>query len=216
MNIVCFGDSLTEGYYNGGKNFSPYTQKLKKLLETKGNLQCNVINAGISGETICVDMMARLPKLLEKYEYIDVLVIQGGTNDILLYKDLQSSIDLFQEFQKLLQIALDGSVVKKMLILTTLEGLYTSADEAVMPHEVSDDLRRKFNEQILDCYNGSNMDTVKKCDTPIKVCDLAREFPFFSLNEKERTALWDDNIHPSVLGYDRMGEIIFKHLEDIV
>lgn len=224
MNILCFGDSLTEGYYNGGKNFHPYTWKLKELLEEKANSQqcSSVTNAGVSGETICVDMKARLPNSLKKHgvKNVDVLIMQGGTNDILKYTDLQTSLDLFQEFQKLLKIAVDSGSVRNILILTTLEGFYTSADEAVMSHKISDDFRRTFNQKILESYSSSTKEEQQQqqqiCAAKIKVCDIAKEFPLFSLDEAERKALWDDNIHPSVSGYDKMGEIIFENLKEFL
>ena len=35
-NILCFGDSLTAGYYNEGEKFHPYSLKLEELLNTGG------------------------------------------------------------------------------------------------------------------------------------------------------------------------------------
>lgn len=36
--ILCFGDSLTEGYYSFGLHFHPYTIKLKQLLRAAGHV----------------------------------------------------------------------------------------------------------------------------------------------------------------------------------
>ena len=47
-NILCFGDSLTAGYYNGGNNFHPYANKLATLL----NDEFNIDHIGLSGATI--------------------------------------------------------------------------------------------------------------------------------------------------------------------
>ena len=42
-------------------------------------------------------------------------------------------------------------------------------------------------------------------------CDLADKFPMASLTEADRKQLWsDDNIHPTVVGYDEIGKIIFN------
>ncbi len=36
FNILCFGASLTEGYYNFGKNFHPYTIRLENNFKAAG------------------------------------------------------------------------------------------------------------------------------------------------------------------------------------
>lgn len=33
IRILCFGDSLTEGYWGGGCGFSPYNEKLQQMVE---------------------------------------------------------------------------------------------------------------------------------------------------------------------------------------
>ena len=62
--ILCFGDSLTEGWINGGKAFHSYAKKLSELLNKKDDSHFSIINAGLSGEKVYCEMFERLPKLL--------------------------------------------------------------------------------------------------------------------------------------------------------
>ena len=202
--IVCFGDSLTEGWINAGSSFHPYTLKLQSLLSQNCN---EVLNAGISGETICIDMMKRLPAVLKQHDSVDMLIIQGGTNDILRIPELQHSIDLYEKFKELISIALD-KVLSKILVLTTMEGYFMESDEATMSQEISDKLRRDFNTKIM-----SNVTSLSTTTTEICVCDLANKLPMFSLDEKDVKLYWDDYLHPTPLGYDKMGEIIYEELK---
>jgi hypothetical protein len=39
LNIVTFGDSLTEGYYKRGSQFHPYSVKLEELLQNDADLK---------------------------------------------------------------------------------------------------------------------------------------------------------------------------------
>ena len=66
QRILCFGDSLTAGYYNNGDDFHPYSILLSNLL---GNVEVDHI--GLSGITVeemveqidnsnCVDCVDRV------------------------------------------------------------------------------------------------------------------------------------------------------------
>ena len=210
MVILCFGDSLTEGWIDNGKSFHPYTIELTSLL-SKQFSNSQVINAGVSGETICKEMMDRLPKTLQNIEKqsLDVLIIKGGTNDILQFSELQTSVNLFEKFRQLLQICIDKDV-KRILILTTMEGFFVEDDGATMDHETSNQLRIHFNKNIMENFN-----TCKLENTKFEVCNLDSEFPYFSLDDDRHKELWDDFLHPTVNGYDIIGSIIFKRLQEL-
>jgi len=72
FNLLCMGDSLTEGYNIDKKNCW-----VSLLKDRKG---WNIENAGISGD-MTAGMLARLPIALEKDEYTHVFIM-GGTNDV--------------------------------------------------------------------------------------------------------------------------------------
>jgi len=80
--ILCFGDSLTEGYCDSGCRMRPYSDRLEEVLrKAASGLPSVVISAGVSGETT-KQMLRRLPCFLASSQKIDVVLILGGTNDL--------------------------------------------------------------------------------------------------------------------------------------
>jgi lysophospholipase L1-like esterase len=90
QRVLCVGDSLTDGYYDGGTKFHPYAVKLQQLLDVP------VDRIGLSGWTTselvggieqeqCIDCNGKVwPGLraqlnLHAYSHC---VIMAGTNDI--------------------------------------------------------------------------------------------------------------------------------------
>jgi acyl-CoA thioesterase-1 len=78
INILALGDSLTEGFGVDPKH--SYPVGLAGLLHKKG-FNCNVINAGCSGDT-CRNLMARMDRVLDIGP--DVVILEIGLNDILM------------------------------------------------------------------------------------------------------------------------------------
>jgi len=153
--------------------------------------------------------MNRLPKILQIENAPDVIIVQGGTNDILQFLELQTSLNLFEKFRQLLHIAIDKDV-QKILILTTMEGFFKEIDGAQMDHNTSNKLRMDFNENIKKTYNSCVLN-----NSQLEFCDLALEFPYFSLDDDRRKELWDDFLHPTTKGYDIIGSIVFKRLQEL-
>ena len=82
--ILCFGDSLTEGYtFQESGEFHPYSTALRKLLNEHCQDTVVVDTAGVSGEMVVPSMTHRLDKLLKEASApYDWLIILGGTNDV--------------------------------------------------------------------------------------------------------------------------------------
>ena len=200
--VLCFGDSLTEGYIDKGNSFHPYSKKVTELLGKEAS-NVEVINAGLSGEPVWKEMYSRLPKLITVHKPIDILVIQGGSNDILQFAELKSSLDLFTEFVKLLHLARDNNV-QHICALTILEGYFDQEPNAAMDQIDSNNIRKEFNEKLKFFAN--------KNDDWFSLCDIAKLLPLYQLSDHDHKVLWDDHLHPSPLGYDRMGDIIYEHL----
>jgi len=72
--ILCFGDSLTEGYYYFGLKLHPYTNKLSQLLKENGKTDVQVYNFGVSGEST-EEMERRLPKILAIVYFLLIIII---------------------------------------------------------------------------------------------------------------------------------------------
>jgi lysophospholipase L1-like esterase len=54
LRILCFGDSLTEGYNNYGLSMDPYSSTMKELLEARigDQYEIEVETDGVSGELV--------------------------------------------------------------------------------------------------------------------------------------------------------------------
>jgi hypothetical protein len=50
LRVLCFGDSLTEGFTMMGYTFKPYSKSMKAMLEKQGNMEADVVTDGRSGE----------------------------------------------------------------------------------------------------------------------------------------------------------------------
>lgn len=97
--VVCYGDSLTAGFFNGGRQYEPYGKQLASSLSAAlGGAAVEVIVCGQSGHTAeqmvsnldaaeVEDIGRRLSKglrraLSEQTKDIDLAVIMAGTNDL--------------------------------------------------------------------------------------------------------------------------------------
>lgn len=48
------------------------------------------------------------------------------------------------------------------------------------------------------------------------IFDLKEKIPYHSMDEKERDEIWDDGLHFTSKGYERMGEMIAERLIEII
>jgi lysophospholipase L1-like esterase len=94
--ILCYGDSLTAGFYAGGQRFSPYGKAMRAALSRLG-FQCDVSICGLSGHRadqmveqlhwpqssldICGKTGRGLAHILDNEEPFDLVVLMAGTND---------------------------------------------------------------------------------------------------------------------------------------
>lgn len=88
MNILCLGDSIT--YAEKLPNITYYPEILAK------NDKFNVINAGKAGSII--DEVHNIAKSIIPFEYINVVTILVGINDLILGKSFK---DIFSDYHKL-------------------------------------------------------------------------------------------------------------------
>ncbi|CAK9065510.1 unnamed protein product [Durusdinium trenchii] len=92
--ILCYGDSLTAGFFAGGAKFDPYGRSMAEVL-ANGGIEAQVSVCGHSGcttaemlrsaESELVDVArcrgVGLSKILEDQNY-DLVIIMSGTNDL--------------------------------------------------------------------------------------------------------------------------------------
>ena len=127
--ILCFGNSLTEGY--GLKPEESYPSLLQNRIDSLG-LNYRVVNAGVSGETTAGGK-SRLGWVLKKK--VDIFVLELGANDGLrgipieeTKRNLQSIIDTVQVKIPDVKIILAG-----MQIPPNLGEKYTQEFQAIFP-----------------------------------------------------------------------------------
>ncbi|CAF1493899.1 unnamed protein product [Rotaria sp. Silwood1] len=199
LRILAFGASLTEGFYSDGCLFHPYTIRLSQLLRPLFTT-VDVDNAGLSGEAVLSDtMLPRLKRLLSaatnKYNWVLIL---AGTNDTI--RDQQKASRIFDGYKLLINECHKHGA--RVLSMTLPETMY--------PRELPfDKERQEFNrllrEELVskDNYDNNN----------IVILDVDRLLPQHSLSSVERREIWDDGVHLTPKGYDRLGQLVFNVLK---
>eukprot|EP01111_Echinosteliopsis_oligospora_P012846 TRINITY_DN4459_c0_g1_i1.p1 TRINITY_DN4459_c0_g1~~TRINITY_DN4459_c0_g1_i1.p1 ORF type:complete len:207 (-),score=34.08 TRINITY_DN4459_c0_g1_i1:132-752(-) len=193
--ILCFGDSLTAGYYMKGHMFHPYTIKLQSLLNKDGNYQLE--NQGRSGEGT-TKMAERLKLHLSnnpsKYKYA---IILGGTNDIGFKMP-----DMVNNNLKLMHdLCRDHGIIS--LAVTVPQHGQESAYSWITT------IRSQINHFIGKYCKQNN----------ISVIDFSTRIPYTSPNDGDGeigTKIWDDNLHLTPAGYDLLADLIYESLKPLL
>ena len=194
IRVLAFGASLTEGFYADGTRFHPYTIRLGQLLRSKFD-QVDIVNAGVSGEAVLSGtMFERLKNLLrtEKNSSFDWVCLLAGTNDTI--RDQVAAQWVFDGYQRLInEIHQHGA---KTLAMTL--------PETFVPRNAREDRQRQeFNRLIREELIKTNPE--KK----IVVLDVDKLLPQHDLNPDERKLIWDDGVHLTPTGYDRLADLIY-------
>ena len=199
--ILCFGDSLTRGYYAKGDKYHPYSIRLKELLEENDkNTEYEIFTEGVNGECAFKEMKTRLPVVLNETYPVDFAIILGGTND-LLTQDCVKDLDLFQEIKDLHEMCHKRGI--KTGVVTIPQIFINSTDK--MSRKDMSDVWGTVN-QKLRVWSYSNNHPKMTI-----LIDLADEFTRQNIKD-DFSEYWDDDIHPSPKGYDRIGKIVFDNI----
>ena len=181
VNILAFGDSLTEGLCNKYSwEMKPYTNRLQTLLGE----EFEVHNAGVSGEETS-SMLTRLPKLLKNNQYKFVFIL-GGTNDMSTLK----AETISQNLIKLHRYALTAGCISFALSIPEMKfgsSLFKNEKRITINRALED-----FAEQNENCFFVPWADAIPN--------NYARG---------DSHPMWSDNIHLSQEGYEKMGTVIF-------
>jgi hypothetical protein len=81
LSILCFGDSLTAGFYSYGREYRPYAIKLKEHLEYEYlDLEVLTTVAGQPGDLVCCPgaFLSRIEMECDNNQY-DWVIFLGGT-----------------------------------------------------------------------------------------------------------------------------------------
>ncbi|KAA8645628.1 hypothetical protein EYZ11_003466 [Aspergillus tanneri] len=191
LSILCFGNSLTAGYYHFGLEYHPYAWKLESRL--KSALPSHTIRVDVEGlpgdKVICPPgcFLPRLQQMCAKTSY-DWVIILGGTND--LGYGYQCS-KIFSALKDAWEVALNAGA--HVLALTV--------PECSAVNKRLDASREELNSKILS----------HSCEK-FHAFDLHKEVPYHSATEELKEKLWDDGLHMTSDGYDLVGNLVGDHL----
>ncbi|RUS24039.1 SGNH hydrolase-type esterase domain-containing protein [Jimgerdemannia flammicorona] len=198
-HVLLFGDSLTEGYTKRGWLFHPYGEKLQTLFDA-ANLDVQVTIDGLSGDrVIFLPWEHRLRTQLEKMRRSEIaygaVVILGGINDVFSSADPQDIFDC---------------------LCTT----YRLCVEFGVGHDEGseDKMKRVAVNELLRSSPSSPFAGTKVPMTATRFTffDLSDKFPLHRLSPEDKKLYWDDGVHCTAAGYDRMGELVFEVLKPLL
>eukprot|EP00112_Aurelia_sp_Birch-Aquarium-sp1_P020721 Seg540.10 transcript_id=Seg540.10/GoldUCD/mRNA.D3Y31 product="hypothetical protein" protein_id=Seg540.10/GoldUCD/D3Y31 len=199
--ILCFGDSLTEGWHNNGFKFHPYTIRLAELFKANGKDNVELINRGLSGETVHPEMVTRLPAILKRESPFNLAIILGGTND-LAFLSTAKKVGLFENIKTLHEMAHEKGVKTCALTIpnASFDMLPTFAEYV--------NYREDVNKRIREF--------VSQKSEMVCLVDLSSKLPMFGVSDEDLSKYWDDDLHFTPQGYDRMAELIFEVIKNFM
>ncbi|KAG2497740.1 hypothetical protein HYH03_004473 [Edaphochlamys debaryana] len=199
----------------GYTEYRPYSITLQQLLDA-GGYSAKVRERGKSGDTVLRGMMKRLPALLEEAQHlglrVDWLVLMGGINDIIRHaEEVRGAVErnetlpleyglmaeeVWLGLQKLYGVC--GRHGVKVLALTLLETGWE------LPEVEAE--RARLNDLIRGAHVRHDH---------VHVLDVAQDLPYPSGSSADPAvqALWDDVVHLSPAGYDRLGALVYDGLK---
>ncbi|GKT98388.1 gdsl lipase acylhydrolase [Fusarium langsethiae] len=193
LSILCFGDSLTSGYFCQGLESHPYALKLEdRLAGTFPEVDFEIVVNGYPGDVVSSERFSNRVKSAWRARTYDWTIVLGGTNDIAI--DMPPEV-IFSSLKKTYDLARDKGA--KVLALTVPE---CSAD----------------NERTMVARNALNQRILKNKSRNYYAFDLKSKIPFHSLSQQDRHRYWDDHVHLRREGYDWMGNHVADALIDIL
>ena len=196
VRILCFGDSLTAGYLNGGSMHIPYSNTLQELIEKEyqQSFKSQVIESGWDGEKLTYSMLTRLTSVL-KHNPFDFVIFLGGTNDV---GTAQKAQKICEELKKIYNVIMVQNKAK--CIALTIPPYGSVLDQH--NNGLFGDTRAKVNGFIRAQVEKPN-------NNQMILCDLYDHI--HSLDDGSKQKFFDkDGLHFSEYGYTQMGQLVFK------
>ena len=200
QRLLAIGDSLTAGYYDSGRNFHPYANRLSELFSS-AQIPVIIDQRGVSGERVTPTMAKRLENLLKTNTSYDWIIILGGTND--LGMGTKAERIFRQGLEPMYEMVFNQTKAKpKLVAMTVIENGYEA------PTDGGDTERQALNTMIRD-YVTQAKDQDRVC-----LVDLDKGIPYHAIRDvTERQRIWSDRIHLQPAGYDRMATLIFESIK---
>ncbi|KAF7868459.1 hypothetical protein EAF04_004990 [Stromatinia cepivora] len=193
VRILCFGNSLTQGWPSN----HPYAIALEDTFQTSTPyISISTDVQGLPGDQVVSPPGHYLPRLDILYNEIKApyswMVVLGGTNDLTQNQDVDT---VFEYLMKVWDYALSRGT--QVLALTVPE-CGTCSPEL--------DQRRDYLNDMIRAHQAENF----------HVFDLHDAVPYWSMPEEERSRIWADGLHFTDEGYDRMGALVGGELHRLM
>ncbi|TAQ87696.1 Nucleoside-triphosphate phosphatase [Chlorociboria aeruginascens] len=195
LRILCFGDSLTEGYSRYGTLMTPYSRTLfQHLTACFPDRKITVYTDGLSGDLVVPPgrFLRRMEKRFSQADpdepYTHVLFL-GGTNDLDWGK---TTANIIAALHTLLDIPLAHGC--KVLLFTIPECRAKAAQGKVAQVNVA---RDEINSHI-------KLELGRR--EQVEVFDLRNVMPYHTMSARDVSEFWDDGVHFTVAGYRKVGE----------
>ncbi|CAK7227697.1 hypothetical protein SEUCBS140593_006663 [Sporothrix eucalyptigena] len=205
LRILCFGDSLTSGFTSSGLKYHPYHKALSnKLREAFPGLQVEIDEDGLDGG-MTQHFSWRLRKVYRDHGPpqevpFDWVIILGGTNDLSINSPPET---IFEHLERTWSFAKLRK--SKVLALTVPEVALLPSTNSARPLVTLADRRNMLNSLILG-YKAPG----------IHAFDFKSAFSYEAMTPAERLRYYDDIVHFTEAGYDRMGEVVAESLINIL
>ncbi|BFZ56457.1 Enzyme that catalyzes the fourth step in the histidine pathway [Savitreella phatthalungensis] len=180
IRILCAGDSITEGMSAHQPQPHPYSNELAAML---GKTPSAVHNVGVSGAKIR-EIQGFMRDGLSKHGRQDLVLVLAGTNDLGL-----EDADVGAAFDELRDLWAEARKTGARVVAMTM-----------LEIKFAGEFRNRglaLNKLIRDHFDNINQ------DERLVMFDAYDAFPEEGGNE-----YWSDPVHPSALGYKRLGEQI--------
>ncbi len=196
--LVLFGDSITDGYGTTPNQFERWSDELTRQLQANPDTKnITVINEGIGGNSIfgglgtaAKDRFARDVLNIAGVRYVIVLI---GINDI-GYANDDISDSMIAEYEKMIESCHENGI---RIYAGTI--LPVNGNSYYTPQR--DEIRNKLNDWFKS--SSAKFDGVIDFDLELANPD----------DPSYLTPEWsNDNLHPSISGYKRMGEFAYEEL----
>ena len=192
MHVLCFGASITAGWSSYGRHYYPYATRLSaRLADSLPTSHFSISVDGSPGDTVLhgkyIPRIAKAVSDNPRVHY-DWVIIQAGGNDLGWN---QTPEQIFQALKRVWSIALLSGA--KVLALTVTEHAGASAKNMA---------RLKALNELISSHQEDGFFTA----------DIAKAIPYTEMPEEERKEIWDDGVHLTKVGYERMGDAIADRL----
>lgn len=198
--IVCFGDSITDGYGTTPDKYQRWTDKLAEHLQAnKKTAHLSVLNEGIGGNSIYGGLgdagKDRFERDVINKSGVKHVVMLIGINDIGYANDLSIADSLINEYKKMIAAAREKGIKVYMATILPFKGnSYYSANEG----PIREQIRQKINAWIKE-ESGAD-----------QVIDLAAAITSETDPEKMAVQYANDYLHPNTKGYAYIGELVYN------